>query len=1139
MNSQPLFCSTTTWSKRLLTALVLSILGFMAPAQAQTRILFVGNSFTYGTGAVRSYNAAAVTDENAGQPAGSPRNQGDPTEPRPWGGIPAIFKKLTDQTGLVYEVHMEAVGGSSLQTHYNNALSVIQQSQWDQVVLQELSTLPLPVSRGGQPAIFLDYATRLEQAVHTANPAAQVYLYETWARPDLTYPAGSNYEGLPIDSMSEDLHDKYFQALAQNSNFAAVAPVGDAWMRAITTNVAMRNPFAPTAGLINLWDTDNFHPSKWGAYLSACVLFYQITDVDPRGFGPFEQAAVGLGIPGAETVYLQQLAYEQVQAANNPQPAVTSFTLINADTDQPIQTLTNGAALNLATLPTANLNIRANTTPSLVGSVVFALSGAVTENHTESGSPYALFADSDGDYNPWLPVSGSYSLQATPYSESGGNGTPGTTLTINFTVTNQGPGGKYTLTVATAGRGTVTKSPNQAGYGEGSNVTLTATPAAGYDFSGWSGDSITTANPLAIIMDDSKNFTATFSAIPQYVTSFTLINADTDQPIQTLAPGAVLNLATLPTTNLNVRANTQPALVGSIVFALSGTGSQSQTESVAPYALYSDTDGDYNPWVPATGSYSLQAMPYSEAGGNGNPGTGLTVGFTVVNQPLVVNYSLTATSTGNGTVSKSPNLPSYVSGSNVSLQATPAAGYRFSGWGGDASGMTNPLVVSMSSNKVITASFTTLAQQVTSFTLINATTNQPIQTLLPGAVLNLATLPTRNLNVRANTSPASVGSVVFRLTGTRTKSRTDITAPYSAFGDVAGDYSPWVPVVGSYALRATPYSLLNGVITAGIPLTQNFTVINQVVAPQYTLTVSTTSGGTVSKSPNLASYISGSNVTLTATPATGYRFSGWSGAASGMANPLVVAMTRNKNITATFAVAIQVTSFTLVNATTNQPIQTLANGATLNLATLPTRYLNVRANVNAAATGSKIITFQLSGARSWGWLDGTAPYAAFGDNAGDYSAWTPALGRYTLRATPYSLSNGYIITGTPLTVSFTVINSTTAARNTVITPALAATTERAQPGAAPAPTAAMLAYAYPNPSPDGHFQVRLPEAFQGDVSYTLVSALGTRVASGKLTKEAGISEVPVYFPLGMTPEGVYYLLLESQNMKAQLKLMRY
>ncbi|RYU72063.1 PKD domain-containing protein, partial [Hymenobacter persicinus] len=72
-------------------------------------------------------------------------------------------------------------------------------------------------------------------------------------------------------------------------------------------------------------------------------------------------------------------------------------------------------------------------------------------------------------------------------------------------------------------------------------------------------------------------------------TSFTLVDADapTDQDIQPLINGSILNLATLPTRNLNIRANTNPATVGSVVFALSGTQTQNQTESVAPYALFS------------------------------------------------------------------------------------------------------------------------------------------------------------------------------------------------------------------------------------------------------------------------------------------------------------------------------------------------------------------------------------------------------------------------------------------------------------------------------------------------------------------------------------------------------------------------
>ena len=42
-----------------------------------------------------------------------------------------------------------------------------------------------------------------------------------------------------------------------------------------------------------------------------------------------------------------------------------------------------------------------------------------------------------------------------------------------------------------------------------------------------------------------------------------------------------------------------------------------------------------------------------------------------------------------------------------------------------------------------------------------------------------------------------------------------------------------------------------------------------------------TNGGVVAKSPNQANYISGTQVTLTATANSGYQFSGWSGDAAG------------------------------------------------------------------------------------------------------------------------------------------------------------------------------------------------------------------------------------------------------------------
>ena len=113
------------------------------------------------------------------------------------------------------------------------------------------------------------------------------------------------------------------------------------------------------------------------------------------------------------------------------------------------------------------------------------------------------------------------------------------------------------------------------------------------------------------------------------VTSLTLINADTDRPIGELSDGAVLNFSELGTNNLSVVANTNPATVGSVRFSLDARENY-QTESNAPYAIAGDEAGpDYNPWTPAVGEHVLTVTPYSEAGGQGEAGTALTVRFSV------------------------------------------------------------------------------------------------------------------------------------------------------------------------------------------------------------------------------------------------------------------------------------------------------------------------------------------------------------------------------------------------------------------------------------------------------------------------------------------------------------------------------
>jgi hypothetical protein len=82
------------------------------------------------------------------------------------------------------------------------------------------------------------------------------------------------------------------------------------------------------------------------------------------------------------------------------------------------------------------------------------------------------------------------------------------------------------------------------------------------------------------------------------------------------------------------------------------------------------------------------------------------------------------------------------------------------------------------------------------------------------------------LNIRANTNPAKVGSVMMNLTGTQNVNRTESGAPYALAGDINGNYSNWTPLVGSYTLTSTPYSASGGGGSAGLPLTIKFIVGN-------------------------------------------------------------------------------------------------------------------------------------------------------------------------------------------------------------------------------------------------------------------------------------------------------------------------
>jgi uncharacterized protein (TIGR02145 family)/uncharacterized repeat protein (TIGR02543 family) len=78
---------------------------------------------------------------------------------------------------------------------------------------------------------------------------------------------------------------------------------------------------------------------------------------------------------------------------------------------------------------------------------------------------------------------------------------------------------------------------------------------------------------------------------------------------------------------------------------------------------------------------------------------------------------------------------------------------------------------------------------------------------------------------------------------------------------------------------------------------------NSSVTPTtYTLTtnVSPPGGGTVSRNPNKTQYSVGEQVTVTATTASGYTFSNWTGASTSTSSSVTITMNGNKTLTANF-----------------------------------------------------------------------------------------------------------------------------------------------------------------------------------------------------------------------------------------------
>ena len=325
------------------------------------------------------------------------------------------------------------------------------------------------------------------------------------------------------------------------------------------------------------------------------------------------------------------------------------LTLVDADLDVDLLTLANGLQVSSSMTQGKGLNVRAGTNPAVVGSVHLTLDGPVTVSRTENGAPYALFGDVGGNYVPVALPLGTYTLSAVAYSGANRGGTVLESSSLTFSIvaagaTNQAP---VALAQASPGTGTSPLTVNFTGSGSTDDVGVTG---YSWDF-GDGGPAVATADPVhtytapgsytAVLtvtdgggLQSTDSVEITVGTAPSGNIVLTLVDADLDVDLLTLANGLQVSSSMTQGKGLNVRAGTNPAVVGSVHLTLDGPVTVSRTENGAPYALFGDVGGNYVPVALPLGTYTLSAVAYSGAnrGGTVLESSSLTFSIVAINK---------------------------------------------------------------------------------------------------------------------------------------------------------------------------------------------------------------------------------------------------------------------------------------------------------------------------------------------------------------------------------------------------------------------------------------------------------------------------------------------------------------------------
>ncbi|MEO1652768.1 MAG: hypothetical protein AAFU64_04410 [Bacteroidota bacterium] len=120
------------------------------------------------------------------------------------------------------------------------------------------------------------------------------------------------------------------------------------------------------------------------------------------------------------------------------------------------------------------------------------------------------------------------------------------------------------------------------------------------------------------------SFTISLGELP-VISEFALIDPQTNEELQTLEEGALINPTDFPN-GFGIVAKTNPSRIGSVEFLLN---QERVIENIFPYSFAGDVNGDVNPVELEPGNYTLIASPFSQTRLNGEAGEPVSINFEI------------------------------------------------------------------------------------------------------------------------------------------------------------------------------------------------------------------------------------------------------------------------------------------------------------------------------------------------------------------------------------------------------------------------------------------------------------------------------------------------------------------------------